>query len=370
MKLPLSPPVAPMLAKAVKGVPDPRRSPGLLYEPKWDGFRCIVFRDGDEVELASRSERPLTRYFPEVVAAVKSRSCRSAAWSTARSSSPRRRRARLRGAAAAHPPGRVPGRPAGRRDAGVVRRLRPARAGRRVAAGDRRSASGGRGSSRRSRTAQRRCTVTPATDDVGRARQWFDTFEGAGLDGVVAKPLDGPYQPDKRAMLKIKHERTADCVVAGFRWHKTGPVVGLAAARALRRRRAAAARRRRARPSRWRAGPSWSTSWRRGARTTLDGHPWRDWARRAGAARGRPDAGRAVALEREEGPVLGAAAARPRRRGALRPHGGHPVPAHHPVRPLAGRPRPGAPARTSSSRPVSFDLATVLAGRRLIGCGP
>ena len=88
MKLPLSPPIAPMLAKSVKGVPEPSSvTGGLLYEPKWDGFRCIVFRDGDEVELSSRGERPLTRYFPEVVAAVLDAAARRGASSTARSSS-------------------------------------------------------------------------------------------------------------------------------------------------------------------------------------------------------------------------------------------------------------------------------------------
>ncbi len=100
------PPVAPMLAKSVKDVPD---GPGFLYEPKWDGFRCIVFRDGDEVELGSRNERPMTRYFPEVVAAVKEQLPERCVVD-ARDRHRGRRQARLRGAAAAHPPGQVPGR--------------------------------------------------------------------------------------------------------------------------------------------------------------------------------------------------------------------------------------------------------------------
>ena len=225
MKLPLSPPIAPMLAKSVKGVPEPSSvAGGLLYEPKWDGFRCIVFRDGDEVELSSRGERPLTRYFPEVVAAV---------------------------LAQLPPRCVVDGEIVIARDGALdfealLQRIHPAASRVNLLAAetpasfvafdllalgdddltstpfaDRRAALVSSLGS-----AEAPVYVTPATDDVAVARQWFDTFEGAGLDGVVAKPLQGTYQPDVRAMLKIKHERTADCVVAGFRWHKSGPVVG------------------------------------------------------------------------------------------------------------------------------------------------
>ena len=141
MDLPVLPPVKPMLAKAATKLPT---GDGSFYEPKWDGFRCIVFRDGDEVELGSRNERPLTRYFPEVVAAVKAQPAR-AVRGRRRDRRPARRPAALRGAAAADPPGRVPGQPAGRADAGVLRRLRPAGPRRRVAAGDAVRASGGPG---------------------------------------------------------------------------------------------------------------------------------------------------------------------------------------------------------------------------------
>ena len=225
MDLPLQPPVAPMLAKSVKGVPAADSVPGgLLYEPKWDGFRCIVFRDGDEVELSSRGEKPLTRYFPEVVEAVKAE---------------------------------LPARCVVDGEVVVVsgqgldfvtlqNRIHPAKS--RVdmlaretpasfvafdllALGDedfmprpleeRRAAL-------ESALAQARSPVylTPATREASVAEEWFTVFEGAGLDGVVAKPRAEPDRPDQRAMFKIKHERTADCVVAGFRWHKSGPVVG------------------------------------------------------------------------------------------------------------------------------------------------
>src|SRR5918995_342627 len=164
MDLPVLPPVSPMLAKAATKLPT---GEGFFYEPKWDGFRCIVFRDGDEVELGSRNERPLTRYFPEVVAAV-DESLLDVPFAE--------RQARLRG--------------------GVVKE------------------------------GHDRVHVTALTQDVAVAERWFEQFEGAGLDGVVAKAGDVPYCPDQRLMVKVKHVRTADCVVAGFRWHKSGPIVG------------------------------------------------------------------------------------------------------------------------------------------------
>src|SRR3954451_20922941 len=225
MDLPVMPPVSPMLAKAVKGMPTPDSTPaGLLYEPKWDGFRCIVFRDGDEVELGSRNERPLTRYFPDIVEAVK-----------------------------AQLPERcvVDGEivivtPTGLDFDALQMRLHPADSRvRKLAAetpasfvafdllsvGDE-SLMEHPLSVRRSRLEQALAAsaapvyLTPATYDVAEAEEWFTVFEGAGLDGVIAKPLDITYKPDVRAMFKVKHARTADCVVAGFRWHKTGPIVG------------------------------------------------------------------------------------------------------------------------------------------------
>ncbi len=219
------PPVKPMLAKAVSGVPDPDTTPGgLLYEPKWDGFRCIVFRDGDEVVLGSRNERPLTRYFPEVVDAV---------------------RAQL--------PARcvvdgeiVVARASGLDFDALQQRIHPAESRVRLLASTTPAAFVAfdllalddddlteepfrrRRASLEAALAQAQPPVflTPATADPVLARRWFDQFEGAGLDGVVAKPLAAPYRQDQRVMVKVKHERTADCVVAGFRWHKSGPVVG------------------------------------------------------------------------------------------------------------------------------------------------
>jgi ATP-dependent DNA ligase len=215
------PPVKPMLAKAATTVPT---GEGMLYEPKWDGFRCIVFRDGDEVELGSRNERPLTRYFPEVVAAVRE-----------------------------HLPERcvVDGEiviPRGDRldFEALLQRIHPADSRVRLLA-EQTPASFvafdllalGDESLLETPFARRRerltaalagagdpVHVTAVTDDAETARRWFTTFEGAGLDGVVAKAPDLPYGPDQRLMTKVKHVRTADCVVAGFRWHKSGPVVG------------------------------------------------------------------------------------------------------------------------------------------------
>ncbi|RBO93863.1 ATP-dependent DNA ligase [Nocardia puris] len=221
MDLPVMPPVRPMLAKAVHEVP---RDPGLAYEPKWDGFRCVVFRDGDEVELGSRNDRPLTRYFPEVADLLR----------------------------AALPPRCVV-------DGEIVvvtehgldfdtlqNRLHPAAS--RVnklavetpasfvafdllALGDE-DLTGEPFAERRRRleaildTALARVHLTPLTRDPDVAHDWFTRFEGAGFDGVMVKADAEPYRQDKRVMLKVKHERTADCVVAGFRWHKDGEGVG------------------------------------------------------------------------------------------------------------------------------------------------
>jgi ATP-dependent DNA ligase len=216
MDLPVMPPVAPMLAKAVPEIPE-----GASYEPKWDGFRSVVFRDGDEVEIGSRNERPMTRYFPELVEAF---------------------RAEL-------PPrcvldGEIVTAVDGRLEFEVLQqRIHPADSRVRrlaletpasyvafdlLALGDE-DLTGRPFSERREMLvsalagAGPRVSITPATTDRSTAQQWFQEFEGAGLDGVVAKPLGGSYQPDKRVMFKIKHARTADCVVAGYRPHKSGP---------------------------------------------------------------------------------------------------------------------------------------------------
>src|SRR4051794_8039051 len=224
MRLPVMPPVKPMLAKSVKQMPMPADVPdGLLYEPKWDGFRCIVFRDGDEVELGSRNERPLTRYFPDVVDAV-------------REALPER----------CVVDGEIVIAQDGRLDFEALQlRLHPAESRVRklaaetpaefvafdlLALGDESLTERPFGDRRQLLEANLRETgavhLTPATDDPATAQEWFMQFEGAGLDGVVVKPTHLPYRQDERVMFKVKHERTADCVVAGFRWHKSGPVVG------------------------------------------------------------------------------------------------------------------------------------------------
>ena len=219
--LPVVPPVAPMLAKLARELPERE---GLYYEPKWDGFRCIVFRDGDDVVLGSRNEKPLTRYFPELVESL-------------RANLPDR--CVIDGEIVIAGPGGLDFDALSQRihpaDSRVelLSRTTPASfvAFDLLALGDddlqaepyavRRAAL---------EEALGRCRppvhLTPVTTQPDVARDWFSRFEGAGLDGVVVKDGALRYQPDKRAMMKVKHERTADCVVAGFRWHKTGDVVG------------------------------------------------------------------------------------------------------------------------------------------------
>jgi ATP-dependent DNA ligase len=212
------PPVAPMLAKSVKEIP----SGALSFEPKWDGFRSVVFRDGLEVEFGSRNERPLTRYFPELVKAAL-RNLPERCVLDGEIVIPDTDRQRLDFEA-------------------LLQRIHPAAS--RVnllaeqtpaefvvfdllALGDV-SYLETEFSVRRDlleqvmTDAEAPFHLTPATLDRDLAGQWFSQFEGAGLDGIVAKPLDGQYEPDKRVMFKVKHERTADCVVAGYRLHKSG----------------------------------------------------------------------------------------------------------------------------------------------------
>jgi ATP-dependent DNA ligase len=211
-----------MLAKLVDAIPE---TGSLLFEPKWDGFRSIVFRSADDVYIQSRDLKPLDRYFPELHDAL------------------------------------VRGLPAGCAVDGEIviatgnsldfdalqLRLHPAAS--RVAklakempssfVGFDLLAVGGESILDRPQHARRRLLeqvladvappiyLTPMTRDRGVAAEWLKRFEGAGLDGVIAKPDDAPYQPGKRAMFKIKHARTADCVVSGFRWHKKEPgIVG------------------------------------------------------------------------------------------------------------------------------------------------
>ncbi len=213
------PPVKPMLATSVSAIP-----PGMSYEAKWDGFRAIVHRDGDEVVIGSRTGKPLTRYFPELVEAFRERLPERCVVD-----------------------GEIVVAHGGRLDFDrLSERIHPAASRVRtlaertpaslvafdlLALGDE-SLLAVRQAERRARLEEALAGVeppvhlAPATTDRALAGQWFERYEGAGLDGIVAKPLDLPYRPDARAMYKIKHERTADCVVAGYRPHKSGPVVG------------------------------------------------------------------------------------------------------------------------------------------------
>ena len=222
MVLPLQPPFRPMLAKLARTIPD---GDGWLFEPKWDGFRCVVFRDGDDIELASRNERPFTRYFPELLdplrAALPDRCVVDGEIVVADGAGNgldfdallqriHPAESRVRRLAAETPASYVAfdllalddevllDTPLVERRARLLAALHPSPP----------------------------VYFTPASTERATAEEWFGRFEGAGLDGVVAKRLDDPYQPDKRALVKVKHERTADCAVAGYRVHKDGQGVG------------------------------------------------------------------------------------------------------------------------------------------------
>jgi ATP-dependent DNA ligase len=215
------PPVAPMLAKSVESIPE---GEGMVFEPKWDGFRCIVFRDGDEIVLGSRNERPLTRYFPELVE-------------------------RLLQVLPPHcvVDGEiVVAGPDGLDFDALQQRIHPAESRVKrlseetpasfvafdLLALDDRDLMAEPLTERQALLAgaipagDPMVHLTPATTDRSVAADWFVRFEGAGLDGVMAKPPGGRYEPNKRVQFKVKHKRTADCVVAGFRMHKDGDGVG------------------------------------------------------------------------------------------------------------------------------------------------
>jgi ATP-dependent DNA ligase len=219
MQLPIMPPVKPMLAKPVKKIPTGEMS----YEPKWDGFRSIIFRDGDDVEIGSRNEKPMTRYFPELVEAVKANLPERCVIDgeivvvgptgdrldfevLAQRIHPAASRVKMLSETT---PAKFVAfdllalddtdyttQPFAARRAALEKALEPAGAP---------------------------IHLTRTTTDPDVAQEWFSQFEGAGLDGLIAKPLDGEYEPDKRTMFKVKHERTADCVVAGYRVHKSAP---------------------------------------------------------------------------------------------------------------------------------------------------
>ncbi len=223
MTLPLDPPLAPMLAKLADTIPE---GEGWLYEPKWDGFRCIVFRDGDRIELASRNEKPFNRYFPELLepllaglperCVVDGEIVLPAADDRGLDFDALQQRihpaeSRVRRLAAETPSSFVAFDLLALGDASL---LATPLAERRRRLAEMLAA------------AEPPLYLCPATTDPAVAQRWFTEFEGAGLDGVIAKRLADPYTPDKRTLVKVKHRRTADCVIAGYRIHKDGKGVG------------------------------------------------------------------------------------------------------------------------------------------------
>jgi ATP-dependent DNA ligase len=215
MRLPVNPPVLPMLAKRVAALPD---GADWIFEPKWDGFRVLVFRDGDELQLQSREAKRLDRYFPELRAPLLAQLPRRCA---------------LDGELVIALDG-------GLDFEALQLRIHPAESRVKLLSEempasivfwdllcegdedlrDRAFAERRRALERLLARAVPPLHLTPVTRDRSVAADWFARFEGAGLDGVMAKPANGTYQPNKRVMLKVKHERECDCVVAGFRWHK------------------------------------------------------------------------------------------------------------------------------------------------------
>jgi ATP-dependent DNA ligase len=215
---PIAPPIEPMLAKLAETIPDGER---WLYEPKWDGFRALVFRGGrGEVYIQSRDLKPLDRYFPELhdfFSTALPDGCvvdGEIVIATGRGLDFDTLQLRLH--------------PAASRVAKLAREVPASFVAFDLLAADGRSLVDRPQAERRAalealgRSFTPPMHLTPATRDAATAHDWLQRFEGAGLDGVIAKPIDAPYQPGKRAMVKIKHARTADCVVAGFRWHKSG----------------------------------------------------------------------------------------------------------------------------------------------------
>ena len=281
---PIDPPIEPMLSKAAADVPD---GPGMLYEPKWDGFRAIVFRGGDDLYIQSRDLKPLDRYFPELRAALLAHLPSGVILdgeiviATARGLDFDALQQRLH--------------PAASRIAQLAAATPASFVAFDLLAVDGEDVRPTPLEHRRARLERLLAEVappihlTPMTRDVAIATDWLARFEGAGLDGVMAKRGDGPYEPGARAMIKVKHSRTADCVVAGFRWHKNGPGthlgslllglfdddgrlhhVGVTSAFTMSRRRELAEE---------------LAPLRDGA---LDGHPWQSWAQPEGAGTRMP----------------------------------------------------------------------------------
>jgi ATP dependent DNA ligase-like protein len=333
----LKPPIEPMLAKLADELP---AGDDILYEPKWDGFRAIVFRGDSDVFIQSRDLRPLDRYFPELHAVFVDRLPAGCV---------------IDGEIViAGPTGldfdalQLRLHPAASRVAKLARETPAAFVGFDLLAVGGRDIRAAPQSERRARLEQLLRTVqppihlTPMTRDRAVAVEWLERFEGAGLDGVIAKPANGTYQPGKGAMIKVKHARTADCVVAGFRWHKSGKDtvgslllglydgkgtlhhIGVTSSFTMAMRKQLALE----------LAPLGTNA--------LTNHPWREWAsdspelRRAseasraaapgggapGALRNLPHARRPEPLERGERSLVGAAADRAGLRGEVRPPAG------------------------------------------------
>jgi ATP-dependent DNA ligase len=217
MKLPVEPTVLPMLAKRVSDLPEAGE---WIFEPKWDGFRAIVFRDGDEIFIQSRDLKSLNRYFPDLIdplrAQLPERCVMDGEIVVARNGALDFEALQMR----IHPAASRVKMLAVQTPASVVFFD--------LLALDDRDLCAEPFEKRRGKlesvlqVAKPPIHLTPATHELSVARDWFRRFEGAGLDGVVAKAVSGLYEADKRVMLKVKHERDCDCVVAGFRWHKKG----------------------------------------------------------------------------------------------------------------------------------------------------
>ncbi len=213
---PVKPPVEPMLAKLADRLPEGE----YIFEPKWDGFRALVFRDGAEVFIQSRDRRPFDRYFPDLHELFLERLPAGCV---------------LDGEIVIAGKGgldfdalQLRLHPAASRVAKLAKEMPASFVAFDLLAANGKNLMGAPQAERRAKLeellgkAKKPIHVTPATLDREVASQWLTQFEGAGLDGVIAKPAGLPYQPGKRAMLKVKHARTAECVVAGFRWHKSG----------------------------------------------------------------------------------------------------------------------------------------------------
>jgi ATP-dependent DNA ligase len=214
---PIDPPIEPMLAKLAEALP---ADGAFLFEPKWDGFRAIVFRGTSDVFIQSRDLRPFDRYFPELHDALLEKLPQGCVVdgeiviTTPRGLDFDALQLRLH--------------PAASRVAKLAQETPASFVGFDLLAADGQSLMAAPQGERRAQLERllaeigRPVYLTPMTRDRATARRWLDQFEGAGLDGVIAKPEESLYQPGKRAMIKVKHARTADCVVAGFRWHKSG----------------------------------------------------------------------------------------------------------------------------------------------------